>query len=420
MAYSGDRSINNNIRRLKSEREYREQKRRNNPTKKRTNRPATQERTINVRRKKKKSTAGSFDFTLLFVIMLLILFGIVMVFSSSYYYALTNVKFDNNMYYFVERQAIWSIIGLGAMAFFINFPYKYIRNFTFMAYVITIICLIIVLFVGDKINGSRRWLGFGTIGFQPSEVAKIVVILHLSNFISSNKGILGTLKGFIRCALILAVPVVLVGVSNLSTAIVIAGIGVCIMFIASPKVWYFFAAAIPAGALGVVAVSLPQFAYRFDRIKYWRDPFLDPTDKGFQIIQSLFAVASGGFFGLGLGQSRQKTYVPEPYNDIIFAIICEELGMFGAIVVIGLFMTLIWRGIKIAMNSQDMFGCLTATGIVGLIGIQVIINISVATNTMPNTGMALPFISYGGSALVFTLSAMGILLNISKFQKNRE
>ena len=165
---------------------------------------------------------------------------------------------------------------------------------------------------------------------------------------------------------------------------------------------------------------LPQFAYRMDRIKYWLDPFSDPTGKGFQIIQGLYAVASGGIFGLGLGQSRQKTYIPEPYNDMIFAIICEELGMVGAAIVIVLFVVLVWRGIKIAMEAEDMFGCLVATGISAFIDIQVIINISVATNSMPNTGMALPFISYGGSALVFTLAAMGILLNISKYGRNRE
>ncbi len=180
------------------------------------------------------------------------------------------------------------------------------------------------------------------------------------------------------------------------------------------------AAAVPVGILGVAAVTMPKFAYRFDRIKYWLDPFSDPTDKGFQIIQSLYAVASGGFFGLGIGQSRQKTYVPEPYNDIIFAIICEELGMFGAAVVILLFAILVCRGIKIAMNAEDTFGSLCATGITALIGIQAIINIAVATNTMPNTGMALPFISYGGSGMVFTLSSMGILLNISRYQRGRE
>lgn len=369
-----------------------------------------------------KRKKGSFDFALFLVIILLVLFGVVMVFSSSYYYALTNSNFDNDMYYFVKRQIIWSGIGLCAMIFLMNFPYRFIKNFTLLAYIFTIGCLILVLVIGSDINGSKRWLGIpnSSIGFQPSEVAKIVVILYLSSYISSHKGILGSVKGFLKCGLILFVPVILVAIENLSTAIVIAGIGICILFVASPKVWYFFAAAIPVAMLGVIAISLPQFAYRSERIKNWLDPFSDPRGGGFQIIQSLYAVASGGFFGLGLGQSRQKTYVPEPYNDIIFAIICEELGMFGAAVVIILFLVLVCRGIKIAMNAEDVFGSLAATGITALIGIQAIINIAVATNTMPNTGMALPFISYGGSAMVFTLAAMGILLNISKFQRGRE
>ncbi|MCQ4727223.1 putative lipid II flippase FtsW [Anaerotignum faecicola] len=375
-----------------------------------------------TRASKAKRKAGKFDFTLFLVVLLLMLFGIVMVFSSSYYYALTNSNFNNDMYYFVKRQIMWSGLGICAMIFLMNFPYRIIKNFTFIAYIFAIACLILVLIVGIEGNGSKRWLGIPntSIGFQPSEVAKIVVILYLSNYISSHKGILGTVKGFIKCCVILFVPVVLIAVENLSTAIVVTGIGVCILFVASPKVWYFFAAAVPVGILGVAAVTMPKFAYRFDRIKYWLDPFSDPTDKGFQIIQSLYAVASGGFFGLGIGQSRQKTYVPEPYNDIIFAIICEELGMFGAAVVILLFAILVCRGIKIAMNAEDTFGSLCATGITALIGIQAIINIAVATNTMPNTGMALPFISYGGSGMVFTLSSMGILLNISRYQRGRE
>ncbi|MGL4789972.1 MAG: FtsW/RodA/SpoVE family cell cycle protein, partial [Anaerotignaceae bacterium] len=324
--------------------------------------------------------------------------------------------------YFVIRQAIWSGLGLVAMTFMLNFPYRFIRKFTWLAYLFTLVCLVLVLVVGSEVNGSRRWLGIpnSSLGFQPSEVAKIVIILHLSNFIASNKNILATLNGFMQCGAILLVPVVLIAAQNLSTAIVVAGIGACIMFIASPKIWYFVVGAIVAvGGIGL-ALILPQFKYRVDRITYWLDPFSDPTYKGFQIIQSLYAVASGGLFGLGLGQSRQKAYVPEPYNDIIFAIICEELGMVGAAIVILLFAVLVWRGIKIAMNAQDMFGCLTAMGIVALIGIQVIINISVATNTVPNTGMQLPFISFGGSGMIFTLTAMGILLNISRYQKNRE
>ena len=372
------------------------------------------------KRLKHKRKAGSFDFTLLFVIILLLLFGIVMVFSASYYYALTSAKFNNDMYYFVKRQIAWAGIGLCAMVFTINIPYKFIRKFAFMAYVAIVVCLVLVLIIGKDINGAKRWLGIGPIGFQPSEVAKTVVILFMSHYIASHKGILGTFKGFIRCCLILGIPVALIAVENLSTAIVVTGIGVAIMFVASPKIWYFVAmGGIGAGGLAVMLL-LPDFAYRMDRIKYWLDPFSDPDHKGFQIIQGLYAVASGGIFGLGLGQSRQKTYLPEPYNDMIFCIICEELGMVGAAIVILLFVVLIWRGVKIAMEAEDMYACLVATGITAFIGIQVIINISVATNSMPNTGMALPFISYGGSALVFTLIAMGMLLNISKFSRNRD
>lgn len=374
------------------------------------------------KRLKHKRKAGSFDFTLLFVIILLLLFGIVMVFSASYYFSLTSSKFGNDMYYFVKRQIVWALLGLGAMVFMMNFSYKYLRRFSFLAYVLTIVCLILVLVIGEEMNGAKRWLGIpGTsIGFQPSEVAKIAVILYLSHYIANNKGILGSFKGFCKCCVILGIPVALIAVENLSTAIVVSGIGMAIMFVASPRIRYFVAIAI-AGGSGIAAMLiLPQFAYRMDRIKYWLDPFSDPDHKGFQIIQGLYAVASGGIFGLGLGQSRQKTYVPEPYNDMIFAIICEELGMVGAAIVIILFVVLVWRGIKIAMEAEDMFGCLTATGISAFIGIQVIINISVATNSMPNTGMALPFISYGGSALIFTLGAMGILLNISRFGRNRE
>jgi len=379
----------------------------------------SREKALNSRLKHKRKM-GSFDFTLLFVIVLLLLFGIVMVFSASYYLTLTSAKFGNDPYYFVKRQLIWALAGVAGMTVLMNFPYKYLKRFTFPAYIATIICLVLVLIVGEEINGSKRWLGVGPIGFQPSEVAKIVIILYLSHFIASHKGILGTFKGFLKCCFILGIPVALIAVSNMSTALVVGCIGVAIMFVASPKIWYFVVGGgMAAGAIALM-LFLPQFAYRLDRIKFWLDPFSDPTDGGFQIIQGLYAVASGGIFGLGLGQSRQKTYIPEPYNDMIFAIICEELGFVGAAIVILLFVILIWRGLKIAMEAEDMFGCLIATGISAFIGVQVVINISVATNSMPNTGMALPFISYGGSALVFTLAAMGILLNISRFGRNRE
>ncbi len=360
---------------------------------------------------------ASIDLILLLVIISLVLFGIVMVFSSSYYYALTSTSFDGNMYHFVQLQALWSAIGFVGMAFMIHFPYRVVRKFSFAVYLFALVTLVLVLLVGEDIQGSRRWLGIGPIGFQPSEVAKIAVIIYLSDFVCRHQQEMRKLRGFLKCAMVLLVPTVLVAVENLSTAIVIFAIGVAILFVASPKIWYFVVAGVGASGLGAMALLLPQFAYRMERVRIWLDPFSDPTDDGFQIIQSLYAVASGGLFGLGLGQSRQKMFVPEPYNDIIFAIICEELGLVGAAVVIALFAVLIWRGAKIAMESRDLYGTLVAVGIVMLIGVQVVINIAVATNSMPNTGMQLPFISYGGSGMVFTLGSMGILLNISRYRR---
>lgn len=378
---------------------------------------------ISRRRKVKKVTnirktvkKDQFDFTMLFVIILLVLFGTVMVFSASYYEALTNPKI-NDMYSFLKSQLKWVTIGFVGMIFLMNFNYKILKGFAFLAYALSNICLALVPFIGQEINGSKRWLGVGSLSFQPSEVAKIALVLYLAFYITTHKNILNTFKGFIRCYIIVGIPFILIAIENLSTAIVVAGIGTMMIFIASPKSWYFIPFA-GVGAAGIAAlVLIPAFRYRLSRIQIWLDPFSDPTDKGFQTIQSLFAVASGGYFGLGLGQSRQKTYIPMAYNDIIFAIICEEMGLIGAILVILLFTVLIWRGIKVAMNAVDMFGCLVAVGIISMIAIQVIINIAVVTNTMPNTGMPLPFISYGGTSLVFTMASMGILLNISRYQK---
>ena len=365
---------------------------------------------------KTNTKADHYDFTMLFLVIILVLFGIVMVFSSSYYHALTSSKFSS-MYYFVRQQIINASLGFIAMVVAINFNYKRLKPLSFLAYAVSCVLLIMVQLVGRSENGSKRWLDIGPIGFQPSEIAKIAVILYLAYYISTHKDILKTFKGFIQCVFILIIPVILIGMANLSTAIVVFGIGAVMIFVASPKIWYFVAGAVPIGILGYLAVTLEQFSYRFDRIKYWLDPFSDPQGKGFQTIQSLYAIASGGLFGLGLGQSRQKTFLPEAYNDIIFAIICEELGLVGAAIVILLFAILIWRGVRVALNAQDMYGCLVALGIISMIGIQVIINIAVVTNTIPNTGIPLPFISYGGTSLIFTLASMGVLLNISRYQK---
>ena len=356
---------------------------------------------------------GPADYTILLLTIMLVLFGIVMVFSSSYYYAMQHPKIDD-MYYFVKNQASYALIGMAALTFTACFPYKIYKKFAFLGYAGANALLVAVLIIAEATKGSKRWL----FGFQPSELAKVAVILFLAFYISSHKDCLKDIKGFLKCLVILAVPVVLIGAANLSTAIIVFAVGIAMLFVASKKMWYFFVGGGFLGVAGCIALFLPQFAYRLDRITAWKDPFSDPTDLGYQIIQSLYAIASGGLFGLGLGQSRQKTFIPEPYNDFIFSIICEELGFIGAAAVILLFAMLVWRGVRVAMKSKDTFGCLVATGITALIAVQVIINISVATNTIPNTGIALPFISYGGTSLVILMASVGILMNISRYNKD--
>jgi len=364
---------------------------------------------------RKKIKRTQCDFTILFTVCLLVLFGVIMIFSSSYYYALNNY---NDMYHFLKRQILWSMIGFCAMIFMMNYDYKNLKIWAVPLYLISQVLLVLVLFLGKEVKGQKRWFGFGTVGFQPSELAKLTLIFFLAFLIVYNHNKLKKFTGLLFYLIFIAVPVVLIGIANLSTAIVVLFIGVAMLFVASPKVWYFFVFAIPVAAFGAVAVMLPQFAYRLSRIQIWKDPWIDPTGKGYQPIQSLYAVGSGGLFGLGLGESRQKLgFIPEAHNDIIFAIVCEELGLIGAAVLLSLFLVLIWRGIKVSMNAPDLFGSLVSIGIVCMIGIQVLINVAVITKTIPTTGMPLPFISYGGSSLLFTMAAMGILLNISRYSK---
>ena len=359
-----------------------------------------------------KENAGRTDYTILLLTLILVFFGIIMVFSSSYYYALEHPKISD-MYYFVKRQAMYAALGGAGMVITINFPYRYYKKLAPIGYVLTNLLLILVLVLATATKGSKRWL----FGFQPSELSKVAVILFLALYISTHRESLNNLKGFIKAFIILVIPVVLIGAANMSTAIIVFTVGIAMLFVASRRLWYFVVGGAAAGAMGCAALFLPMFKYRMNRIKIWRDPFSDPTDLGFQTVQSLYAIASGGLFGLGLGQSRQNTFIPEPYNDFIFSIICEELGLVGAAAVILVFSMLVWRGVRVAMNARDMFGCLIATGITALIAVQVIINISVATNTIPNTGIALPFISFGGTSLVILMMAVGILINVSRYGK---
>lgn len=352
------------------------------------------------------------DYTVLILVLILVMFGLVMVFSSSYYYAMTDSRF-NDKFYFFSRQFRWAIVGIVAMVMCMSINTEFFRRISVLAYGGIILILMAVLVIGVATKGSQRWLEVLGTSFQPSEFAKFIIIIFMSSFVIKHRQWLnGNFIMFIKCALPVIIAAGLIATENLSTGIVVMAVGLMIMFVASNKVMNFVVFGM-LGFLGFVVLVVIE-PYRMARIKGWLDPWSDLIGNGYQIVQSLYAVASGGLFGLGIGQSRQKTFIPESYNDIIFSIICEELGLVGAIVVILLFLILIWRGIKIAMTAKDKYSSYAATGIVTMIAVQVIINIAVVTNTMPNTGMPMPFISYGGTSLVVTMASMGLLLNISR------
>ncbi len=360
-------------------------------------------------KKRKRLYLGEYDLTVIFVVILLMLFGIIMIASASYYNTMTSELYSYDMFYFPKRQLRWAIVGIVALIFTMRVPYQFWKRLSVLMYLGANGLLVLVLLLATATKGQKRWL----FGFQPSEVAKVAVIFFLAFYLSTHKDCLKDLKGFVKCMVLLGIPVALIALANLSTALLVTMVGVTMIFLASPKVWYFVACGGAMVPLVALAMIPEQFRYRLGRVTTWLDPFSPDVD-GYQIIQSLYAVASGGLFGLGLGQSRQKTFLPEPHNDFIFAIICEELGLIGAGLVILLFGVLVWRGAKIALGAKDQFSMLTAVGITCTIGYQALINMAVSTNSIPNTGQPLPFISYGGSSLLIMLFMVGVLLNISR------
>ncbi len=355
----------------------------------------------------------SADFIILFVVILLVVFGTIMIFSASYYTAGNSSKYDYDIYFFLKRHLRYVVLGFFCMIILSIVNYKYLKPFLFLTYCLSLVFLVLVLFFGDVVNGAKRWLWF----FQPSEVAKLAMVLYLSAYIEDHKGILTTGNGFLKCIGIILLPTALIALEpSMSVAVVTFTIGMGVLFIGTPDK-RFFLPFIPLGGLALL-FGIVLASFRKGRILAWLHPFDYAQDKAYQAVQSFYAIASGGFLGLGLGHSRQKLgYIPEAHNDIIFSIVCEELGFFGAAIVIVLFMILIWRVIRTAMGADSEFGVLCAGGIIVMIGLQVIMNIAVVTNTMPNTGIPLPFISYGGTSLVIMLMAMGIVLNISKHQR---
>lgn len=373
-------------------------------------------------KKSVKTVQKPFDFTLCIIIFLLLALGIVMVLSAS---APSALSITGNSYTYAVKQIIFATVGIFLMFFISKIDYRIYKNFYKIAYVVSLIALVSVAVpgIGVSVKGATRWinLGFGT--FQPSEIAKIGLIIFYAGYLTEHKNELPYFwKGCVKSFLWLAPPIAILFFlqDHLSASVVIIAIISIMMIMAGTKLKHFLSIGITGGSLAVAGMLLlatltDKGGFRLSRIITFLDPWQDPTGDGWQVIQGLYAIGSGGLFGVGLGQSKQKyLYIPEPHNDFIFAIIAEELGFIGCLVVISLFAIFIWRGILTAMKAPDSFGSLLAVGITSLVGIQAIINIAVVTSSMPATGMSLPFFSYGGTALLILLCSMGILLNISR------
>ncbi|KGG80567.1 stage V sporulation protein E [Caloranaerobacter azorensis H53214] len=354
------------------------------------------------------------DFTLMIVTILLVFIGIIMVFSSSYPEAYYKMK---DGYFFLKKQMFFSALGLFAMIFFMNFDYWRFQKLSKLIFLISIILgLLIFTPLGTEFHGARRWINLGFTTFQPSEAIKLGSIIYLASYLSRKKErIKYFFKGVVPALIIIGIACGLIIIQkDLSTSATLGLTLMIMLFIAGMKFLHLtFLASIGIGG-AVLAILKEEF--RVKRILAFLDPFKYKDTVGWQLVQSLYALGSGGIFGLGLGKSRQKFfYIPEPYNDFIFAIIGEELGFVGCVTVIILFLILIWRGIRIAINAKDLFGCLLASGIVALITVQSMIHIAVVTSSIPPTGIPLPFVSFGGTSLLIFMSAVGILLNISRY-----
>lgn len=363
------------------------------------------------KRERKAKPISYFDYNLVFILIFLICFGLVMLYSSSSYIA-TNSYGDST--YFLKRQLRALILGIVPMVFLARVDYRVWKRFGGFAYFFAFALCAVLLIpkVGISSHGQSRWLGVGSFSFQPSELAKIAVIIFLAMLIEKIPKQMDKMGNIIKVILILTPLVGVIAYTNLSTAIIVLGIAVCMLFVASPKYKPFFA----IGMLGLIFIVLFVMlaGYRMGRIETWLHPESAGWD-GYQTMQGLYAIGSGGLFGKGLGASLQKMgHVPESQNDMIFTIICEELGLFGAICVILLYLLMIWRMMVIANNARDLFGAMLVVGVMAHISLQVILNIAVVTNTIPNTGVTLPFISYGGTSIVFLMSEMGLVLSVSR------
>ena len=372
---------------------------------------------LRIKETKDKTKRAGMDISFLALVVILLAIGVTMVLSASFaraYFDPGGVTKGKATYYFI-RQFIFAALGVAAMIICSRLPVGFYKRFSMPVLIAAVILLMLVPIIGTNANGAKRWIGFGAFTIQPSEIAKIGIILAFASMICARRGRMKSFRyGILPFAAILAAIVgLLVLEPHFSASIIIVAIGGVMLFLGGARLVWFIAAAVAAG--GGIAVLLTMFPYASTRITTWRDPFASTSDEGYQIVQSLYSIGSGGLTGLGLGQSRQKyLYLPEEHNDFIFSVVCEELGFIGALLILTLFALLIIRGYWIALHSTDRYGFLVADGITTLLAIQVILNVAVVTNLVPCTGISLPFFSYGGTALLMQMAEMGIVLSISR------
>lgn len=358
---------------------------------------------------KKVNKMLNFDYTLLLIVIFILAFGFVMLYSTSAYAA--TLKMNNSTYY-LKKQMIAALLGFVGMAFFTKVDYRHWEKFIVIIYAVSLILCTMVIFVGTSLNESSRWLVIGGVSVQPSEIAKVGVILFLASILSRTTKKQREFKNNLKTLVYISPIFAVVAYNNLSTAAIILGIAFAMVFVSSPKVMEFVGLA--AAAVCVIIVGINLKSYRAGRIDAWLHPEKYISGSGFQTLQGLYAIGSGGLFGKGLGESLQKYIVPEAQNDMIFTIICEELGIFGAVCVILMYILMLYRLLYIANHAKDLFGSYICIGIMTHIALQVILNIAVVTNTVPNTGVTLPLISYGGTSVAILLSEIGLALSVSK------
>ena len=369
-------------------------------------------------RRPKLRAETSVDIPFLLLVLLLLAVGLTMLYSASYAQSEYDSGYTVSTRY-LQKQAVCAALGLGCMAVFSRIPAKVWLKLAWPLYGVSIVLLLSVLVIGEEVNGARRWINLAGIQFQPSEIAKFTMILLFARltkgFGSSAKEFRYGVLGFGSALLGILVPLALE--KHLSAIMLMGMVAVVMMFVAGTNMKWILAGI--GGAVVFVVVYISLMGYAGDRVTAWLNPESDPGDTGYQILQSLYAIGSGGLFGLGFGKSRQKyLYLPFQYNDYIFAVICEELGLVGALLIMALFSAMILRGYWIALRAADRFSTVLAAGLITLIAVQTVLNLGVVTNLLPSTGIALPFFSYGGTALAVNLGEMGIVLSISR-QRNQ-